>query len=177
MFLGNKYPKLSIGTGTYINDLKLYCWDNTITVNIGKYCSFASGISITAGGEHDIDWVSTYPFIDRWNVKNLYSLKKPRYKGDIVVGNDVWVGNNVTILSGVTIGSGAVIGACSVVTKDIPPYAVAVGNPCKIIKYRFDKETIEKLLKICWWDWDRKKIYGNLEKMVDTEKFVKYYGK
>ena len=73
-------------------------------------------------------------------------------KGDTVVGNDVWIGQNVTVMPGVHIGDGAIIGANSVVAKDIPPYSIAVGNPCRVIKKRFDDEMTELLLKFKWWD-------------------------
>jgi virginiamycin A acetyltransferase len=83
-------------------------------------------------------------------------------KGDIVIGNGVWIGDSVIVLSGVHIGDGTVIGAGSVVTKSIPPYAIAVGNPAKVIKYRFDKEVIDVVSKIDWWNWDRNKLVKNL---------------
>ena len=79
-------------------------------------------------------------------------------RGDTVVGNDVWIGQNATILPGVHIGDGAVIGANAVVAKDVPPYAVVVGNPAVIKKYRFDQETIDLLLKLKWWDKDIEEI-------------------
>jgi virginiamycin A acetyltransferase len=73
-------------------------------------------------------------------------------KGDTVIGNDVWIGQHVTIMPGVHIGDGAIIGANSVVASDIPPYAVAAGNPCRVIKKRFDDELIDLLLRFKWWD-------------------------
>ena len=82
----------------------------------------------------------------------------PTSKGNINIENDVWIGAYSTIMSGVKIGNGAVIGASSVVTKDIPPYAIVAGNPAKIIKYRFTEEQIVSLLKIEWWNWDEYKI-------------------
>ncbi|QHL89493.1 hypothetical protein GU926_17095 [Nibribacter ruber] len=82
-------------------------------------------------------------------------------KGDIVIGNDVWIGAHSIVLSGVTIGNGAIIGANSVVTKDLPPYSIAVGTPAKVIKYRFEPEIIEKLQQIQWWNWDKDKFNKN----------------
>ena len=73
-------------------------------------------------------------------------------KGDTIIGNDVWIGQNVTIMPGVHIGDGAIIGTNSVVAKDIPPYAIAVGNPCRVVRKRFDDELINILLKLRWWD-------------------------
>ena len=79
-------------------------------------------------------------------IKNV--VKNPR----IIIGNDVWIGQNVTVMPGVHIGDGAIIGTNSVVAKDIPPYSIAVGNPCRIVRKRFDDELIELLLKLRWWD-------------------------
>ena len=91
-------------------------------------------------------------------------------KGDTVVGNDVWIGQNVTILPGVTIGSGAIIGANSVVASDIPPYTIAVGNPCRVIKDRFDLETKTLLLDISWWNWNIEKIEKNIPVLLSLDK-------
>jgi serine acetyltransferase len=85
----------------------------------------------------------------------------PSCKGDIIIENDVWIGAKSTIMSGVKIRNGAIVGACSVVTKDVPPYAIVAGNPAKVVKYRFTEEQIEKLLSIEWWDWDEQKIRDN----------------
>lgn len=90
-------------------------------------------------------------------------------KGDTVVGNDVWIGQNVTILPGVHIGDGVVIGANSVVGSNIPPYTIAVGNPCRVIKKRFDDETIEKLLKLKWWDYPIEIIEENIDKLLEND--------
>lgn len=84
-------------------------------------------------------------------------------KGDITVGNDVWIGYEALILAGVTIGDGAIIGSRAVVTKDVPPYTIVGGIPAKLIRKRFDNETINELLKLRWWDWNEEKIKRNLE--------------
>jgi tetrahydrodipicolinate N-succinyltransferase len=83
-------------------------------------------------------------------------------KGPIIIGNDVWFGADAKVMSGVTIGDGAIIGAGAVVAKNIPPYAIVAGNPAKIISFRFDDETIKRLLDIKWWNWD----YSMLDKAV-----------
>ena len=85
------------------------------------------------------------------------------------VKNDVWIGENATILSGVTIGNGAVIGTSAVVAKNVPDYSVVVGNPAKVIRKRFDEETIERLLRISWWNWSDQKIETFLPLMLDTD--------
>ena len=105
------------------------------------------------GANHMMDCLTAYPFeiIDEFK-----GLSRPfgarAVRGDTFVGNDVWIGQNVTVLPGVHIGDGAIIGANAVVSKDVPPYAVAVGNPAVVKKYRFDEETIELLLQLKWWD-------------------------
>ena len=84
-------------------------------------------------------------------------------KGDTIVGNDVWFGQNVTIMPGVHIGDGAIIGTNATVAKDVPPYCIAVGNPARVVRKRFDDETIDYLLKLKWWDWPIEKIEANFE--------------
>lgn len=110
---------------------------------------------------HRLNSVSTYPFNimnEKWSKKSTPHIKELPHKGDIVIGNDVWIGHKATIMPGVKIGDGAIIGAYSVVAKDIPPYAIAVGNPVKVIKYRFDEELIELLLKYKWWNKEEDEI-------------------
>ena len=89
------------------------------------------------------------------------------------IGNDVFIGANVTIIDGVTIGDGAIIGAGAVVVKDIPPYAVAGGIPAKVIKYRFDQDIIEKLLKLQWWNWSDEELQKVADKEFDVLDFIK----
>ena len=133
-------------------------------LKVGKFCSIARGLHCMLGGNHRPECVSTYPFaqmlpmVKGLKVKQLPPNGLPTTKGDIVIGNDVWIGQDVTILSGVKIGDGAVVGAKSVVTKDIPAYAIAAGNPAEVKKYRFDAKTIERMLKCHWWDWPIEKI-------------------
>lgn len=123
---------------------------------IGKFCSIAKGVEfIMNGANHRIDCPSTYPFYimgsDWGNALKPHTNELP-LKGDTVIGNDVWIGQNVTFLPGVHIGDGAIIGANSTVTKDVPPYCVACGNPARIVKKRFDDETIELFETVKWWD-------------------------
>lgn len=99
-------------------------------------------------------------------------------RGKITIGNDVWIGVNCAILSGVTIGDGAIIGMHTVVSKDVPPYAVAVGSPMVIKRYRFPQDIIDKLLKIKWWEWDDKTIRERVDNrdFNDVNKFIEKYG-
>lgn len=128
-------------------------------VDVGKFCSIAPGVKIVLDLEHRTDWVTTYPFPISQDFPEAASIiGHPCAKGDVHIGNDVWIGMDAVILSGVTIGDGAVVGACSLVTKDIPPYAIAVGNPAQVIKFRFSDDVIERLLHIQWWNWPIEKI-------------------
>ncbi len=115
--------------------------------------------------------VTTYPFNimgHGWE-KCTPSLEDLPLKGDTVVGNDVWIGQNVTVMPGIHIGDGVIIAANSVVTKDVPAYHIAGGNPCKIIKKRFDDKLIDYLIDLKWWDWTAEKIFNNLEALCDGD--------
>lgn len=148
--VGGGNPFVSIANNTYINSATLYCWKDTPSLVIGSYCSIAEGVVFILGGDHDLDWVSTYPFIEHWKL-NKSCKPTIKVRGDIVIGSDVWIGHGVTILSGTTIGVGAVIGAGAVVRGEVPPYAIAVGVPAKVIKKRFDEEICTLLEKSQWW--------------------------
>lgn len=154
---------------------RVFTWGIT-DVNIGKFCSMSSGINIV-GGEHNVSWVSTFPLRDRFQLPGRGRDGHPKSKGPICIGNDVWIGMGVTILSGVNIGDGSVVAAQSVVTKDVPPYTIVAGNPAKIIKYRFDQETIQALLRIQWWNWDLKKIVENIVLIngADVQGFIRKF--
>lgn len=166
---------MSIGKHTYgcekIRVLRFTAQDGLFY--IGNFCSIADGVTILLGGNHRMDWVTTYPFtyknppIADWT-KADPNRPSAYTKGDIVVGNDVWIGFNATILSGVKIGDGAVVGACSVVTRDVPPYSIVAGNPATVRKYRFRPDQIEALLKIKWWYWDDDTINNNMDLICST---------
>jgi acetyltransferase-like isoleucine patch superfamily enzyme len=170
---GDRYP---IGDHTY-GKPKVISWGEGSSLKIGKYCSIGRNVSIFLGSEHRIDWVSTYPFPFLW--KEARSIPgHPSTKGGVVIGNDVWIGFGVTILSGVTVGDGAAIGACSVVSRDVPPYAIIGGNPAQVIRYRFDEETIQKLLQIKWWNWSDEKVGENIHLICNNSisTFIKKFG-
>jgi virginiamycin A acetyltransferase len=131
---------------------------------IGRYCSFAGGVCVF-NANHPLMFKSSHPFFYSPDFgcveKELISRRS------IEIGNDVWVGQNAIILASVNrIGDGAVIGAGAVVTKDVPDFAVVAGNPAKIIKYRFDENTIRKLKQERWWDKNIEELRGNLEQFL-----------
>lgn len=121
-------------------------------VSIGNYCSVAGGCNFGAAS-HPISWVSTSPVFHKGRnvLRKNFSLHHYECYDTTIIGSDVWIGMNVFIKAGVKIGNGAVIGAWSVVTKDVDPYAIVVGNPAVVIRYRFDESTIMALNNIEWW--------------------------
>ena len=139
---------------------------------IGKFCAIAKGIEfIMNGANHRMCSVTTYPFNimgQGWE-KCTPSMEDLPLRGDTVIGNDVWIGQNVTVLPGVHIGDGAIIAANSVVAKAVPAYHIAGGNPCRIIKKRFDDELIDYLIALKWWDWSAEKIFNNLEALCSGD--------
>ena len=139
---------------------------------IGKFCAIARGIEfVMNGANHRMNCVTTYPFNimgHGWQ-DTVPALADLPFKGDTVVGNDVWIGQNVTVMPGVHIGDGAIIGANSVVTRDIPPYCIAAGNPCRVRKKRFDEDLTAYLLELRWWDWDAEKITKNLDALCSGD--------
>ena len=154
---------VEVGDYTYGKPNILF-WDNKTRLAIGKFCSIARNVTFILGGNHRMDWITTYPFSalsDDWIAAKGFQ-GHPSTNGNINIGNDVWIGYGVTILSGVTVGDGAVIGAKSVVTKDVDPYTIVAGNPANIIRKRFTESQIQRLLKLKWWNWPKEKIEKNI---------------
>ena len=138
-------------------------WQPEDSITIGKFCSLARDITIFGGGEHFINRATAYPFVLMFAEERTKRLVDAKDTSATIIGNDVWVGYGATIMSGVKIGNGAVVGAKAVVAKDIPDYAIAVGNPAKVVRYRFTPQTIQRLLNLSWWTWDLSKILANLD--------------
>lgn len=151
-----------------IGDYSYFAKNAQVTnTTIGKFCSI--GPNFCCGlGIHPTDGISTHPKF---------------YRGEIVeympvtIGNDVFIGANVTVLDGVTIGDGAVIGAGSVVNRDIPPYAIAVGCPIEIKRYRLNEKQIEAMERIQWWNWDEEKLKNVQQLFLELDKFIDTYEK
>ena len=124
---------------------------------IGDFCSIGSGAAfIMAGNQgHRNDWVSSFPFFCMPEVPHFAgAVDAFRPAGDTVIGNDVWIGSEAIIMPGVKVGDGAVIGTRALVTRDVEPYAIVGGNPARVIRKRFDDDSIAMLLEMKWWDWD-----------------------
>lgn len=152
---------------------EVHWWGEPVNLKIGKFCSIANGVKLLLGGNHRIDWITTYPFTGR-SLKTYFPEAEgveghPTSNGDILIGNDVWIGIDATIMSGTTIGDGAVIAAGSVVTKSVEAYEIVGGNPAKHIGFRFDKETISKLLNIAWWEKDEQWIRSNIRLLMSND--------
>lgn len=175
--VGGRIHKSHIGYGTYIIGENGYIHD----CKIGRFCSIASNCHIGLG-DHALSMVSTSPLFysahsllpDHFLSESIpvpeQTIGDTKYK--VIIGNDVWMGYNVCVKEGVTIGDGAIIGAKSLVTRDIPPYAIAVGTPAKVIKYRFTPEQIQELLEIKWWDKDIEWIRKNVRSFENIDDFI-----
>jgi acetyltransferase-like isoleucine patch superfamily enzyme len=150
--LASSDPRVSVGRFTY-GDPQFKLWQLSDRIEIGAFCSIAEDVTIFGGGEHNTNWVTTYPLRIAFGDPLAEKDGHPSSKGPTRIGSDVWIGFGATILSGVNVGDGAVIGARTVVASDVPPYAVIVGNPGKVIRYRFAPEQVAALLEIKWWDW------------------------
>ena len=168
---GESYQVL--GTGSYVvGDL-----DNrfNIPIEIGKYTSIAHGVKIL-GNQHALvihrKIATTYPFDAKMGLP--FPSGDPGIK-PIKIGSDVWIGAYTSVMSGVIIGDGAIIGACAVIAKDVPPYAVVVGNPGQIKKYRYTEDQIKKLLRIKWWDWSEAEIAERYPSLEDIDLLLKTY--
>lgn len=166
--------------GTYFDrNVNIISWSDKYHVRLGKYNSIGRDCTFFLHANHRPDWITTSSQL--WGpvtpeIADLHmNMGHPSCKGDIVIENDVWIGAKSTIMSGVKIHNGAVVGANSTITKDVPPYAIVVGNPGKIVKYRFTEKQIESLLKISWWDWIEPRIQNeamtlwsdNIDEFID----------
>ncbi len=169
---------ISVGALSYIMDMEILDYTSSMPpgqeqgqINIGRATSIGSGVIAHLYGKHDHSRITSSPLMPLV-VPN--KILPPEPQQVTIIGNDVWIANGVRILGGVTIGNGAVVGADSLVNSDIPPYAVAVGTPARVIKYRFTPEQIAKLEAIAWWEWPLDKIqqYGTKLLSFDIDDFI-----
>jgi virginiamycin A acetyltransferase len=157
--------KIEVGDYTYYDDPDdptafeqnnvLYAYGPERLV-IGRYCALAAGVRfVMAGANHAVLGASTFPFGifgGDWGETMDLVMSAPS-RGDTVVGNDVWLGYSVVVMPGVAIGDGAIVAAGSMVTADVPPYAIAGGNPARVLRMRYDEDDVARLLRAAWWDW------------------------
>ena len=152
-------PHVTVGRGTYgVTKRTAERPTAEAPVSIGNFCSFAPGVLLMAHTDHPTDYPSTFPFRTlifgpaAHPERRVHPNVDAVTRGPITIGHDVWIGQNAIVLSGRSIGTGAIIGACAVVAHDVPPYAIAVGNPARVVRHRFPPETVERLLACAWWD-------------------------
>lgn len=168
--------RTSIGKGTYIGKRALLN-----NCSIGAFCSIGADVSVIYGRHPSHTFVSTHPAFYSDRKQGGFSFVKSsifqeqvfadeKENVSVVIGNDVWIGTDVHILEGVTIGDGAIIGACSLVTKDVEPYSINVGLPCKKVNMRFSDEDVQFLKNLRWWENDIDWIEKNAVNFSDIQK-------
>jgi len=158
--------RLEVGSWSHWFPTCTFCtWTPEDSITIGSYTSIAAGTTLLSGGEHLSEHISTFTF-------NLITGEDSAVEslptGRIVIGSDVWLATQCMVLSPVTIGHGAIVAARSVVTHDVPPYAVVAGAPARVIRYRFPPETIERLMRLAWWDWPEEHVRACIPLLRDS---------
>jgi acetyltransferase-like isoleucine patch superfamily enzyme len=174
----HKSSKVESGTLFYNSNMGKYSYCGydceIVNTKIGNFTSIANNVVI-GGANHPMDWVGMSPvfYEGRDSVTKKFSKFKLNESKVCHIGNDVWIGRSSIVLSGVTIADGAVVGAGSVVTKNVPSYAIVAGNPAKFIRNRFDDETIRQLIKINWWSFSDSKLHSLAHTFNDIKLFIK----
>lgn len=173
-----------LGLGSYIG-----CY-SSLSANIGRFTSISNHVICNSGiHSYQAPFVTTSPCFFSLNpthtqcgstfaTEQLFEEQRlidPKHGIAVEIGNDVWIGEGVFLVGGITIGDGAVILAHAVVTKDIPPYAIVGGVPAKVLRYRYDEETIGFLLKIKWWNNSLDWFKENWKLLSDIKKLKEYY--
>lgn len=148
-------------------------------LEIGAFCSISDKVEIFLNGNHNANWVTTYPFRLQLGMTGMLADGHPSSRGPVVIGNDVWVAWGATIMSGVKIGDGAIVGAHAVVTRDVAPYSLVAGNPARHIRHRFSEASIAALLQIRWWEWSDEQIRDAVPFLCSSniEAFVERYSR
>ena len=155
--LGTSISGSQIGRYTFIGQ---NCY--LINAKIGKFCSIGNNVKVVAVTHPTEGFISTHPAFfsikkqcgTTFVSKQLFDESMSIAQYSCIIGNDVWIGDDVRIIGGKQIGDGAIIALGAVVTKDVPPYAIVGGVPAKIIRYRYDQQKIDELIKMSWWDKD-----------------------
>jgi phosphonate metabolism protein (transferase hexapeptide repeat family) len=171
-------PRISL-VETELGDYSYISGDgDVIYTTIGKFCSIAAHVRINPG-DHPMSRVSQHHFTYRASAyfdgaEDEAAFFDWRRSRPVTIGHDVWIGHGVVVLAGRSIGNGAVIGAGAVVTKDVPAYAIAVGNPARPIRQRFPAEVAARIEALAWWDWDRERLHGALKdfRALSAEDFL-----
>lgn len=170
---GSSFIDSSIGRNSFCGyDCEVY------RAKIGAFVSIANRV-VLGGARHPMEWVGMSPvfYAGRDSIKTKYAKHVLPEPPEIIIGNDVWIGHSAIVLSGVKIGNGAVVGAGSVVTKDVPAYAIVAGNPARILRYRFDDETIRRLEEIKWWNCDEDQLKSLGVLVQDVQRFLEEFRK
>lgn len=141
--------------------------DVTAQITVGNYTSIGSYVQM-----HTLHNHACIKYPQLVSTAQLPGYPHPNAEEKIVIGSDVWIGRNAVLLGNITIGDGAIIGAFSVVAKDVPPFAVVVGNPAIIKRYRFSEEQIQRLLEIRWWDFPEEEIQAIKDDLLDIDVFL-----
>ena len=179
-----RVPIMTIGASTYLDDIELKTEDHTRShILIGKFCSISNGVTFILGATRNPNIITTYPlrlgpankvFRDPGKLDKYDPMFDSNHY-QIFIGNDVYIGDGAKIIGGVKIHNGAIIEAGSVVMEDVPAYAIVAGNPAKVIKYRFDKETIRKLQLIKWWNINPQILQENVALLEKPDEFFKRF--
>jgi acetyltransferase-like isoleucine patch superfamily enzyme len=173
----HRTSKVESGSLVYNTEMGKYSYCGydceIINAKIGNYTSIANN-AVIGGANHPMNWVGMSPvfYAGRDSVKKKFSEFKLDQPKETHIGNDVWIGRSAIVLGGVKINDGAVVGAGAVVTKEVPHYAIVAGNPAKIIKYRFDEDTIQQLTKINWWSFSDAELSRFAHTITDVNLFI-----
>lgn len=161
---------VSVGDFTYFSDNCVI-----LEATIGKFCSFGANVQVAPGKHPTSTFVSTHPALysnPAYCKKNFFESDHHNPVRHVTIGNDVWVGTNAVIADGVTIGDGAVVAANAVVSKSVEPYSIVGGVPARHIRYRFEENEIEALLRLKWWEHDLEWIEKNARHFLDIKSFI-----
>lgn len=141
-----------------LDSLTIHAWDDRTRLRVGSFCSVAGGAQVILGGEHRLDWATTFPFghifREEFPSGDVHGVEgHPATKGDVEISNDVWIGRGCLIVSGSILEDGVVLGAGSILTGRTEPYGVYAGAPARLVRRRFSPDVVEALLDLAWWDW------------------------